>query len=216
MGNDPPAGQEGQGFIGCPYCTIQVPVDTTVCPYCRKTLPAQEPQGRKPDRTTRSFFGKPSSRYWQRYEIVVKAAGPVLLAIVVLLLVYRSWTGFRITIVPNPDLPLQVETTTKGHTVILKGTMTNRGADVPDLSLRSIRVLVEFLYRDGRRDNKIAFPKTRFRGKGALLRGETGTFEVVASSDRLETIFLRSEVVNLDLGKKLIPSRRRRTPVRRK
>jgi hypothetical protein len=216
MGNDPPAGQEEQGYIGCPYCTIQVPAGTTVCPFCRNTLPAQGKVGRQPARSTRPSFKRPSSGFWQRYEIVVKAGGPVLLALVVLLLAYRSWTGFRITVMPNPDLPLQVETTKKGNTVVLRGTLTNRGVDVPDLSLRSIRVIVQFLYRDGRRDRKIAFPKTRFRGEGALLRGETGTFEVVAPSDRLESIFLNCEVVNLDLGKKLIPSRQRGVPARRK
>ena len=98
------------------------------------------------------------------YEVItwIKAAGPVLLALVVLLVVYRSWTGFRITIVPNADLPLQVDKERQGNTVVLRGTVTNRGVDVPDLSLRSIRVVVELLYRDGRRERKTAFPKTRF------------------------------------------------------
>lgn len=216
MGNDPSAGQGKNGFIGCPYCTIQVPVDAAVCPHCRKPLPSQAEEGRKEGRAVLPSFGRPVSGFWERYGIWVKAAGPVLLAVVVLLLVYRSWTGFRITVVPNQDLPLQVTKERQGNTVVLRGTVTNRGIDVPDLSLRSIRVVVEFLYRDGRRDRKTAFPKTRFRGEGALLRGETGTFEVVAPSDRLDVITFRCEVVDLDLGKKLIPSRQRRVPAGRR
>lgn len=215
MGNGPSAGRGKDGFTGCPYCTIQVPIDAAVCPHCRKPLPAETDRGRNAERTILPSAGERASGYWDRYGIWVKTAGPVLLAVVVLLLVYRSWTGFRISVVPNPDLPMQVEKERKGNTVILRGTVTNRGVDVPDLSLRSIRVVVEFLYRDGRRDRKTAFPKTRFRGEGALLRGETGTFEVVALSDRLERVSLKTEVVELDLGKKLVPSRRR-VPVRRK
>lgn len=216
MGKDPSAGRGGNDFTGCPYCTIQVPVDATVCPHCRKTLPAQAEGGRRAGRTILPSIGRPASGVWERYGIWIKAAGPVLLAVVVLLMVYRSWTGFRITVVQNPDLPLQVEKERQGNTVVLRGTVTNRGVDVPDLSLRSIRVVVEFLYRDGRRDRKTAFPKTRFRGEGALLRGETGTFEVVAPSDRLDTISFRCEVVDLDLGKTLIPSRQRRVPAGRR
>lgn len=155
-------------------------------------------------------------RFWDRYGIWVKAGGPVLLALVILLVVYRSWSGFRMRVLPNADLPLQVEKERQGNTVVLRGTVTNRGVDVPDLSLKSIRVAVDLLYRDGRREQRTAFPKTRFRGEGALLRGETGTFELVAPSDRLDTVTFRCEVVDLGLGKTLIPSRGRRAPPRRR
>jgi len=216
MEGDPSAGQGKNGFTGCPYCTIQVPVGASVCPHCRNQLPSQSAEGRMERRTILPSLAASPAGFWERYGIWVKAAGPVLLAFVVLLLVYRSWSGFRITVVPNPDLPLQVEKERQGDAVLLRGTVTNRGVDVPDLSLRSIRVVVEFLYRDGRRDRKTAFPKTRFRGEGALLRGETGTFELVAPSDRLDSITFRCEVADLDLGKTLIPSRQRRVPARRK
>lgn len=216
MGKDPHAGEGGNGFLGCPHCTIQVPADASLCPHCRSPISPPTEEGRKDLRTVLPYAGIRVSGFWERYGIWVKAAGPVLLALVVLLVVYRSWSGFRILVVPNADLPLQVEKERQGSTVLLRGTVTNRGVDVPDLSLRSIRVLVELLYRDGRRERKTAFPKTRFRGEGALLRGETGTFELVASSDRLDTVTFRCEVVDLDLGKKLIPSRQRRSPARRR
>lgn len=216
MGNDPSAGQGENGFTGCPYCTIQVPVDATVCPHCRKPLPSQAAEGPGEKGPVLSSLRVSPSGFWERYGIWVKAGGPVLLAVVVLLLVYRGWTGVRVTVVPNPDLPLQVEKERQGNTVLLRGTVTNRGDDVPDLSLRSIRVVAELLYRDGRRERKTAFPKTRFRGEGALLRGESGTFEVVAPSDRLDAVTFRCEVVDLDLGKTLIPSRQRGLPAGRR
>ncbi|GAB4363325.1 MAG: hypothetical protein Kow00128_03940 [Deltaproteobacteria bacterium] len=215
MGQDSSAGRGDNGFIGCPRCTIQVPIGTTVCPHCRSTIHAREEAGPRGPAVL-SSSRSPGARFWDRYGIWVKAGGPVLVALVVLLVVYRSWSGFRIQVVPNADLPLQVEKERRGNTVVLRGTVTNRGVDVPDLSLKSIRVVVDLLYRDGRREKRTAFPKTRFRGEGALLRGETGTFELVAPSDRLDTITFRCEIVDLDLGKTLIPARRRRVPARRR
>jgi len=210
MENDRTEGTGGNGSVACPHCTIQVPADAAVCPHCRNPVPAGAEEDRGIRRPVLPSVKMPASGFWERYGIWIKAAGPVLLALVVLLVVYRSWTGFRITIVPNADLPLQVDKERQGNTVVLRGTVTNRGVDVPDLSLRSIRVVVELLYRDGRRERKTAFPKTRFRGEGALLRGETGTFELIVPADRLDTITFRCEVVDLDLGNRLIPSRRRR------
>jgi len=210
MENDRTAGTDENGSVACPHCTIQVPADAPVCPHCRNPISAGSEEERGVRQPVLPSAGLPGSGFWERYGIWIKAAGPVLLALVVLLFVYRSWTGFRISIVPNADLPLQVDKERRGNTVVLRGTVTNRGVDVPDLSLRSIRVVVELLYRDGRRERKTAFPKTRFRGEGALLRGETGTFELVAPSDRLDAITFRCEVVDLDLGNRLIPSRRRR------
>ena len=204
MGNDPSAGPGENGFTGCPYCTIQVPADATVCPHCRKPLPSQAAEGPGEKGTVLSSLRVSPSGFWERYGIWVKAAGPVLLAVVVLLLVYRGWTGVRVTVVPNPDLPLQVEKERQGNSVLLRGTVTNRGEDVPDLSLRSVAVVVEFLYRDGRREKKTVFPKAEFRGEGALLRGETGKFEMSRPAKEIREIVLRSEIVDLGMGRRLI------------
>lgn len=93
--------------------------------------------------------------------------------------------------------------------MVLRGTVTNQGDDIPDLSLRSIAVVVEFVYRNGRREKKTVFPKAEFRGEGALLRGETGKFEVAGSAKELNEIVLRSHVVDLGVGPKLIRPRGR-------
>jgi hypothetical protein len=146
---------------------------------------------------------------WERHGKWVKAAGPILLALVVLFLVYQRWIAYRVTVVENPSLPVQVEEERKGDVVILRGTVTNRGDDIPDLSLRSVGIIVEFAYRDGRMEQKTVFPKAEFRGEGALLRGETGTFEVEGVAKSLVKVVLRSEIVDLGMGRKLIPSRRR-------
>jgi hypothetical protein len=146
---------------------------------------------------------------WERYGKWIKAAGPILLALVVLFLVYQRWISYRVTVVENPLLPVQVEEEGRGDVVILRGTVTNRGDDIPDLSLRSVGIIAEFAYRDGRMEQKTVFPKAEFRGEGALLRGETGTFEVEGTAKNLGEVVLRSEIVDLGMGRKLIPSRRR-------
>ncbi len=112
-------------------------------------------------------------------------------------------------VMPNPSLPIRVEKEREGDAMVLRGTVTNQGDDIPDLSLRSVAVVVEFVYRNGRREKKTVFPKTEFRGEGALLRGETGKFEVAGSAKELSEIVLRSEVVDLGMGRKLIRPRGR-------
>src|SRR3990170_2912803 len=52
--------------------------------------------------------------------------------------------------------------------------------------------------------------KAEGRGEGALLRGETGMFEVEGVAKSLVKVVLRSEIVDLGMGRDLIPSRRRR------
>jgi hypothetical protein len=136
-------------------------------------------------------------------------AGPILLAVIVLILVYQRGVVHRVKVMPNPSLPIRVEKEREGDAMVLRGTVTNQGDDIPDLSLRSVAVVVEFVYRNGRREKKTVFPKTEFRGEGALLRGETGKFEVAGSAKELSEIVLRSEVVDLGMGRKLIRPRGR-------
>lgn len=197
--------QDG-GHIACPHCTIQIPEGVAVCPHCRQpVLPEEGPQ-----RPGLSRAGMPDPAVlWARYGKWVRSAGPVLLGLAVLFLVYQRWIAYRVTVVENPSLPVRVEEERKGDVVILRGTVTNRGDDIPDLSLRSVGVVVEFAYRDGRTEQKTAFPKAEFRGEGALLRGETGTFKVEGDAKSLVEVVLRSEIVDLGMGRNLIPARRR-------
>lgn len=212
MGDTAPGGTGENGHAGCPFCTIQIPADATVCPHCQTVLAPRGGRGRK---TTGS--GAPAggsvSAHWERYGVWIKAAGPVLLALVALLLVYQKWVALTLAVVPNPSLPVRAEKERRGKAVVIRGAVTNEGEDVPDLSLRSIRVVVELVHRNGRRDRRTAFPKSEHRGEGALLRGETGRFEIEVPSEGLEQVVLRSEVVDLGLGQHLIPPRGRREPV---
>lgn len=206
MPETPPLLPEDKEHIACPHCTIQIPAGASVCPHCRQpVLPEEGPQ--RP-RLFPAELPAPAV-LWERYGKWIKAAGPILLALVVLFLVYQRWISYRVTVVENPSLPVQVEEEGKGDVVILRGTVTNRGDDIPDLSLRSVGIIAEFAYRDGRMEKKTVFPKAEFRGEGALLRGETGTFEVEGTARNLGEVVLRSEIVDLGMGRKFIPSRRR-------
>jgi hypothetical protein len=206
MPETPPLLPDEEEHIACPHCTIQIPAGVSVCPHCQQpVLPEKGPQ-----RLPLFQAGWPAPAVlWERYGKWVKAAGPIFLALVVLFLVYQRWIAYRVTVVENPSLPVQVEEESKGDVVILRGTVTNRGDDIPDLSLRSVGVIAEFTYRDGRSVKKTIFPKAEYRGEGALLRGETGTFEVEGVAKNLVKVVLRSEIVDLGMGRKLIPSRRR-------
>lgn len=201
MPDMPPQAPKGEEHTACPHCTIQIPAGATVCPHCQQTIaPRERPQRARP----LSVAGIQPSVLWERYGRWVKLAVPILLAVLVLAVVYQKWVGQRVKVVPNPSLPIQVEKERKGDALVLRGTVTNRGEDVPDLSLRSVAVVVEFLYRDGRREKKTVFPKAEFRGEGALLHGETGKFEMSRPAKEIREIVLRSEIVDLGMGRRLI------------
>jgi hypothetical protein len=206
MADTPPRLPKDEEFISCPLCTIQVPANTTTCPHCQQDVLPQE----RPIRRRSIPAGRPDPAVlWDRYGKWVKLAGPILLAVIVLLLVYQRGVVHRVKVMPNPSLPIRVEKEREGDTVILRGTVTNQGDDIPDLSLRSVAVIAEFVYRNGRREKKTIFPKAEFRGEGALLRGETGKFEVGGSAKELREVVLRSQVVDLGMGRKLIRPRGR-------
>jgi len=207
MPDMPPQPPKGEEYIACPHCTMQIPVEDQVCPHClQEILPPERPRRLRP-----LSPGRPDlTALWERYGRWVKLAGPALLAVLVLAIVYQKWVAHSVKVVPNSSLPIQqVEKERRGDALILRGTVTNRGDDIPDLSLRSIAVIVEFVYRSGRREKKTVFPKTRFRGEGALLRGETGSFEVAGPAKEIREVILRTEVVDLGMGRKLIRPRGR-------
>jgi hypothetical protein len=198
MPETPPRILRDDEYSACPHCTIQIHASVTLCPHCQQTVSPPDQQRSRP---------LPAGRLpllWERYGRVVRLAGPVLLAVLVLAVAYNRWVGQQVKVVPNSLLPIQVEKEKKGDALILRGTVTNRGEDVPDLSLRSVAVIVEFVYRDGRRENKTVFPKAEFRGEGALLHGETGTFEMARPAKEIREIVLRSEIVDLGMGRRLI------------
>jgi hypothetical protein len=206
MPDTPPQAPKGEEYTACPHCTMQIPADATTCPHCQQdVLPPESPKRR------RLFSaGRPDpSALWDRYGKVVMVAVPILLAVLVLLLVYQRGVVHRVKVMPNSSLPIRVEKEVEGDALVLRGTVTNEGDDIPDLSLRSVAVIVDFVYRNGRREKKTVFPKTQFRGEGALLRGETGTFEVAGPAKEIREVILRTEVLDLGMGRKLIRPRRR-------
>ena len=225
----PPPPQEVKEYRGCPYCTIQIPVDAAICPHCRKATPDSEKQLRAYPPKSSEFtdfrrrlhagdgFAR-LSNLWTRYGKWIKVAGPVLAAIALLFLVYAVWVDYRVTVVPNPQLPLTVKKDKRERVDLLMVSVTNKGEDIPDLSLKSIGVVVEFAYHDGRRVRKTVFPKAEYRGEGAMLNGETGWYEISVSSQGLKEVILRSEVVDLGMGRKLIAPTgvKKRSPAERK
>jgi hypothetical protein len=221
-----PRSQGESQFISCPYCTIQIAADAAACPHCKQAL---APRGRPANSLARwkeGYFGKflktrkrPGflTDLWARYGMWIKVAGPVLAAMFLLFLVFRMWVSHKVTILPNPELPIKVKQGKGNQTVLLTVMVTNLGEDVPDLSLKSIGVVVEIVYSEGRREKKTFFPKAEYHGEGSLLRGETGSFEFETRSKGLKEVILRSEIVDLGMGRTLIPpgAGRRYPPGRR-
>jgi hypothetical protein len=206
MSDKPSRLPKEEEYTACPSCTIQISAKVPVCPHCQQIVP----QAERKERTRPISAGVPDlADLWDRYGKWVKLAGPALLAVLLLAFVYQQWVAHSVKVEPNPSLPIQVEKEREGDALILRGTVTNRGDDVPDLSLRSVAVIVTFVYRDGRRQKKTVFPKTEFRGEGALLRGEKGRFEVAGPAKELREVILRSEIVDLGMGRKLIRPRGR-------
>lgn len=207
MPDEPPVQSNAGEHTACPHCTIQIPADATVCPHCRLALPNADPRHSRP----LPFSEPPSSAavLWARYRKWVFRLGPVVAAVVVVLLLLPRWLATTVRVVDNPVLPVQVSESRDGDRIILRGTVTNRGDDVPDFSLRSIGVVVDLAFRDGRKERRTVFPKAPFRGKGALFKNETGSFEIAVPARGIREIVLSTQVVDLGMGRKLIRPRRR-------
>ncbi len=209
MAKTPPKREDP--YAACPHCTMQVPAAAETCPHCRQQIPRP---GKKamPAKAGAGFLEDIRERLenlslpdlWTLYRKWVIAAGTLLLALVVLFVVYGTWVGYAVRVEADPALPVKVKKEKRGGSVILGVTVTNDGADVPDLSLRSIVVVVEFLYRDGRVERKKVFPQSENRGEGALLHGESGGFEIEASAKGLREVVLRSSVIDLGAGRTLV------------
>lgn len=192
------------GLVPCPSCTIQIPSGSETCPYCLRAVP------RDPSRDFRRRLVPPEQfpalrRFWGEHGTWVKVAAPALAAALALWIAWGLWSGLRVKVPPDGAFLIEVEKKKTGPNVLLKGKLTNRGEDIPDLSLRSIGVIAEFRFRDGRTERRRFFPKSPYRGEGALLNGETGSFEIVVPKE-VAAVSLRGEIVDLGEDRKFIPA----------
>jgi hypothetical protein len=209
---------EGRDYINCPHCTIQIPGDVPECPFCRQPIPART-SGKPKD--IRELLVPPERfprlrKFHRDHGKWVKVVAPSLLGVLVLWLALGYLTRVRIVIPSDNTFQIEAERERKdGGRVLLRGKLLNRGEDVPDLSLRSIGVIAEFLYGDGRTEQKRFFPKSPFRGEGALFQGESGAFEFEVPKG-VKSVTLRGEIVNLGEDRVFVPAARgiRRLPAR--
>jgi len=219
MTETPSRDPERRNYICCPHCTIQIPSHVPDCPYCR------QPVGGGPSGTPKDIHALlvPPERfprlgkYFREHGKWVKVVVPALLAALVLWLGIGLLTRVRIVVPSDNAFLIEAKRERKdGGIVLLTGKLTNRGEDVPDLSLRSIGVIAEFLYDDGRTERKRVFPKSPFRGEGALFRGESGAFEIEVPKG-VKAVTLRGEIVNLGEDRVFVPAARgiRRLPSQR-
>jgi hypothetical protein len=199
--------------IRCPHCTIQIPSDVSVCPYCFRSVFRERRERERPEdgpMELRQRLVPPGrfpalKRLWEEHGKWLKIAAPVLLAALALWGAYGFWSGLKVKVTPDTTFLIQAEKQKDGPHLLLKGKLTNRGEDVPDLSLRSIGVIAELRYRDGRTERRRVFPKSPYRGEGALMRGETGSFEIEVTKE-VSAVTLHGEIVDLGEDRRFIPA----------
>jgi hypothetical protein len=219
MTNIPAPDPEGRNFIHCPHCTILIPGDVPECPYCRQRIPGG---GSGKAKNIRGLLVPPERfprlrKCYREHGKGVKVIVPAVLAVALVWFALESLTRVRIVVPADNTFLIEAERERKeGGSVLLRGKLVNRGEDVPDLSLRSIGVIAVFLYNDGRTERKRVFPKSPFRGEGALFRGEAGAFEIEVPKG-VKSVTLRGEIVNLGGDRVFVPADRgiRRLPAKR-
>jgi len=208
MADAPTQDPDSRDYTSCPSCTIQIPADTAVCPHCFQPVFRQKPAPPPVDIQQRLVPPErfPALRRFRgKYDTYLKIAAPILLALLVFWAVYGLWGRPTVTVASDNVFLIEASQEKSGRAVLLKGKLTNRGEDFPDLSLRSIGVIAEIRYRDGRTERRRIFPKSPFRGEGALMRGETGVFEIELPKE-VSAVSLRGEIVNLGEDRTLIPA----------
>lgn len=188
--------------VQCPRCNIRIPAEATTCPFCRQPVEPPEDSGTK---DIRKLLVVPErfpalKKLYREHGKWIKVALPVLAGVPLVWLLFGLATGLSVKIPTDPNFPMEVGLEKKGgRTVLLKGELTNLGENVPDLSLRSIGVTAAFQMGDGREERRRVFPKSPFRGEGALLHGESGTFEIEVPKGA-RAVTLRAEIVHLGEG----------------
>jgi hypothetical protein len=219
MTEPPSLDPENRNYVSCPHCTIQIPADVSNCPYCFQPVSGATPA--KP-KDIRDLLVPPERfplllEYYRGHGKWLKVVGPALLAVLVLWVAIGFMTSVKVIVPSDNTFLIEVEKERKdGGRFLLKGNLVNRGEDIPDLSLRSIGVIAEFLRGDGKTERKRVFPKNPFRGEGALFRGESGTFEIEVPKE-VKTVTLRGEIVNLGEDRVFVPAARgiRRLPAQK-
>jgi hypothetical protein len=203
MTGTPTQDPESRDNVPCPRCAVLIPDNLEVCPFCRQPMAAKERDAGPRD--IRERLVKPElfpalRKLYRKYGKWLKIALPILVGVPALWFLFSMAAKLSVTIPGNTTLPIEVVQVKKGgRTVLLKGELTNLGEDVPDLSLRSIGVTAEFRMDDGREESKRVFPKSPFRGEGALFHGESGAFEIEVPKGA-KGVTLRAEIVNLGAG----------------
>lgn len=198
-----PRAESGEGGnLQCRRCNVLLPADVAVCPFCRQPVAPAEDAGPEDIRKRLVVPERfPAlKKLYREHGKWLKVVLPVLAGVPLLWLFFTLITGLTVKIPKDPNFAMEVVQEKKGgRTVLLKGELTNLGEDVPDLSLRSIGVTAAFRMEDGREQRRRVFPKSPFRGEGALFHGESGTFEIEVPKGA-RAVTLRAEVVHLGEG----------------
>ena len=190
--------------VTCPRCNVRIPADMPACPFCKKPVASPPPERpeREEGKDIRGLLVPQESfpalkEFYRLYGKWLKLAVPALIAIPALWIVFLLLTGLSVDIPKDPVFPIEAAKVKKGgRVVLLKGTLTNLGENVPDLSLRSIGVTAEIRLKDGRVERTRVFPKSAYRGEGALFHGESGAFDIDVPQGA-KAVTLRAEIVNL-------------------
>ncbi len=214
--------------VSCPRCNVRIPSSSPVCPFCKLPVgtekgPADSPVNIGEEQKDIREFLVPSESFpafkafYREHGKWLRLAAPVLLAIPVFWILFLLATRLSVEIPEDPVFPIEVAQEKKGgRTVLLKGTVTNLGEDIADLSLRSVGVTAEFRWSGGRVERKRVFPKTAFHGEGALYRGESGSFEIEVP-EGADSVTLRAGIVDLGESRKFnLPRQAPRRPERKR
>lgn len=176
---------------------MQMPTEARNCPHCLSMNPTYRDFRERlvvPERFPRikSFLRV----NWQPLAL----GSAIALAFLVTAVVYYGWLGHRVVVVPNPAFGVTARHFVENGKVVLEGTVTNQGEDIPDLSLKSIRMIATFGLKSGGTRVEYMFPRSQHRGEGALLNGESGIFRFEIPEDRVEDATLAAEVIDLTCG----------------
>lgn len=176
---------------------MQMPTDARNCPHCLSLNPTYRDFREMlvvPERFPRikAFL----RGYWQPLAL----GSVIAIAFLVTAVAYYGWLGHRVVIVPNPAFEVTAKHFVENGKVVLEGKITNQGEDIPDLSLKSIRMIATFGLKSGGTRVEYMFPRSQHRGEGALLNGESGVFRFEIAEDRVEDATLAAEVIDLTCG----------------